>query len=124
MILVRVFGGLGNQLFQYAAAKALSLRNNVALKLDINSVINPDSHNRVFCLHYFNINTPIAGQEEIEKFLAPKRKYFIASRYILNKTGFGFHKSWWCHPELLPQPGRDGLDEGRQAARRVGEVGL
>ena len=96
MILVRVFGGLGNQLFQYAAAKALALRNGVALKLDINSVINPDSHKRVYCLHNFNINTPIAGQEEIEKFLSPKKKYFKASRYILNKTGFGIHKSWWC----------------------------
>ena len=79
MILVRIFGGLGNQLFQYAAAKALALRNNVELKMDISSVIDPDSHNRVYGLHYFNINTPIAGKEEIDKFLASKRKYFKVS---------------------------------------------
>ncbi len=34
MIVVQLNGGLGNQMFQYAAAKALSLHHNVELKID------------------------------------------------------------------------------------------
>lgn len=37
MIVVQLTGGLGNQLFQYSAAKALSLHHKVPLKLDISS---------------------------------------------------------------------------------------
>ena len=35
MIITRLIGGLGNQMFQYAAARALALRCQVPLKLDI-----------------------------------------------------------------------------------------
>jgi hypothetical protein len=35
MIIVRLKGGLGNQLFQYAAARALAHRHGTALKLDL-----------------------------------------------------------------------------------------
>lgn len=35
MIIVRIFGGLGNQMFQYSAGRALSCRLNVPLKLDL-----------------------------------------------------------------------------------------
>jgi hypothetical protein len=35
MITVKLMGGLGNQMFQYAAGRALSLRHNVPLALDL-----------------------------------------------------------------------------------------
>ena len=35
MIIARILGGLGNQLFIYAAARRLALKNKVPLKLDI-----------------------------------------------------------------------------------------
>ena len=35
MIVVRIYGGLGNQMFQYAAARALAAKYNVPLKLDL-----------------------------------------------------------------------------------------
>lgn len=35
MIITRLMGGLGNQLFQYAMARRLSYKHNVPLKLDI-----------------------------------------------------------------------------------------
>ena len=34
MIIVRAFGGLGNQLFQYAAARSLAAKNNTNYKID------------------------------------------------------------------------------------------
>lgn len=39
MIITRIGGGLGNQMFQYATARALSLRNKTNLKLDMYDII-------------------------------------------------------------------------------------
>jgi hypothetical protein len=55
MIIIRISGGIGNQLFQYALGRALSLRNNDELKLDISFYglgIEPD---RSFKMAHFNI---------------------------------------------------------------------
>ena len=35
MIIARLAGGLGNQMFQYAFARTLSLRHNTPLKIEI-----------------------------------------------------------------------------------------
>ena len=37
MIIAKLFGGLGNQMFQYAAARAVAHRIKLPLKLDITS---------------------------------------------------------------------------------------
>jgi hypothetical protein len=37
MIIVQLTGGLGNQLFQYAAAKSLSLHHDIPLLLEVSS---------------------------------------------------------------------------------------
>src|SRR5438270_13106041 len=65
MILVELNGGLGNQLFQYSAAKSLALLKSSQLKLDIS--FNKQS-NKPFELQYFNIHDEIASQEEIYSF--------------------------------------------------------
>ena len=35
MIIIRIKGGLGNQLFQYAVGRAVALHHKVPLKLDL-----------------------------------------------------------------------------------------
>ena len=35
IVIVRLMGGLGNQLFQYAAGRAIAHRNQMQLKLDV-----------------------------------------------------------------------------------------
>lgn len=51
---VRLVGGLGNQMFQYAAARAVALRNQVPLTLDLSWFgTDPD---RQFALSPFNID--------------------------------------------------------------------
>lgn len=57
-------GGLGNQLFIYAAAKRLALANNATLKLDVLSGYVNDKYNRHLCLQHFNINERIASPWE------------------------------------------------------------
>ena len=54
-VYVRVFGGLGNQLFIYAAARALSLRTNSNIYLEHRTGFKRDNFNRTYKLNQFNI---------------------------------------------------------------------
>ena len=53
MIYIKLQGGLGNQMFEYAFAKALSLKCNDELVLDLSGITN-ETHN-VYSLEHFNI---------------------------------------------------------------------
>lgn len=74
MIIVKIRGGLGNQLFQYATGLSLASKKNVPLKLDLFGIEkNPV---RDFLLNYFNIPYVKATQEEIEKVALSRAKTF------------------------------------------------
>ena len=62
LVLARVFGGLGNQLFIYAAAKALALRTGARLLLDTRSRFANDDYGRHFALDAFQISAGIAPE--------------------------------------------------------------
>ncbi len=66
MIIVKLQGGLGNQLFQYAAARRLAHRHNAALKLDT-SFLKVARVSREYELGHFNISAVIASNEEIKE---------------------------------------------------------
>lgn len=58
MICVRLMGGLGNQMFQYAAGRTLSMRHNTVLKLDRSYLQNNGESEtpRKFMLNTMNIS--------------------------------------------------------------------
>jgi hypothetical protein len=66
MILSKILGGLGNQMFCYAAGRATALRNEVELKLDVTGY--PDNDGRVFELDRFDIQKQIASDDELANF--------------------------------------------------------
>jgi len=67
MIIVKLKGGLGNQLFQYAFARRLALvNNNVQLKLDHLTGFEHDFYGRVYSLRHFNINENLLSRKEID----------------------------------------------------------
>lgn len=67
MVITQITGGLGNQMFQYAIGKAISLQHNEILKLDITSYDKFKPHNG-YRLNALNINENIANPSEIKKF--------------------------------------------------------
>lgn len=59
-VIARIRGGLGNQLFLYAMARRLALKNDVPLSLDIISGFKNDGYSRKYLLGNFNIKADIA----------------------------------------------------------------
>ncbi|WP_192034461.1 alpha-1,2-fucosyltransferase [Halomonas sp. YLGW01] len=68
MIIVRLDGGLGNQLFQYAAALSFARENNCELMLDARSYSKDEQHGGVR-LHNMNIHPlKVIGKDERRKY--------------------------------------------------------
>lgn len=84
MVIVRLFGGLGNQLFQYATARRVAHINNVPLKLDVSGFESYKLHR--YSLKHFNILEEFASSDEIARF---------------NGRGLVCHISLWVQ-KLLP----------------------
>jgi hypothetical protein len=80
MIITKLTGGIGNQMFQYATGRRLAIKNNAELKLDITHYDNhimPDGlPYRSYDLPVFMIDEKIATKREIELFKNTSQSYF------------------------------------------------
>ena len=82
MVIVKIMGGLGNQLFIYAAAKRLSVINDAFLKLDTISAYAKDGYSRAYSLNHFRINAEYATIEDVYELDLGNRRNL---RYHFNK---------------------------------------
>lgn len=84
MIIVRLRGGLGNQLFQFAAAHALAVHKGVEVKSDLYTYTKHPY--RKYELHNFNIKLPEATRHEVHQFTGsnPIARYLNKKNNYLN----------------------------------------
>ena len=97
MIIVKIFGGLGNQMFQYAAGRALAIRHGTEVMLDLRAF-------RTYRLHKYSLSKFC-----IEAKTAPDPSFALAHRAKLEFVGrlppgmlrscyiehpFGNHAGW------------------------------
>lgn len=69
MIISHIIGGLGNQMFQYAAGRALSRERDVSLRLDIQDFAGYALHNGYELDRIFNFDAKLATQEDLKSVL-------------------------------------------------------
>lgn len=79
MIIIKIIGGIGNQMFQYAVGRNLALINQTDLKLDLGSFTTYKL--RDFELFNLNVNTSAASQNEINNLL-PSHNFEKLFQYI------------------------------------------
>jgi hypothetical protein len=82
MIISNLVGGLGNQMFQYACARSLSLQLNLPLKFTIEDFDYYDAHNGFEIERIFDININIATNDEIVHLVGLIRKFPITRRFL------------------------------------------
>ena len=118
MIQMHLKGGLGNQLFQYALGRNLSLIHNSPLLLDITSFDGDKLRN--YSLDAFNICAHISPPSSKNTFLnslihkiysVKLFKYFRPSETFIIENGFSFQ------PEILNCPVNAHLDGYWQSHR-------
>jgi hypothetical protein len=92
MIITRLVGGLGNQLFQYALGRHLSLKLQVPLKLDAGFF--KTQALRELELHKLNIDTPMVSEKELRLLAGRQDRFFskLASLGIYNRPSTCFQE--------------------------------
>jgi hypothetical protein len=97
MIIVKLMGGLGNQLFQYAAGRSLSIHKKTTLELDISGFdhVPAGVTKRKFELDAFDIPVSITSQSELDK-----RKQFSFTDKALNKLLPNHRKRYYDEPHF------------------------
>ncbi len=101
MIITRLGGGLGNQMFQYTIGRALALKNNDVLKLDI-STYTPE-YPRQYGLKHFNIDEHFATPEESRKLRLPYGFFSRVIRSFRARVLRQFYVGY--HPEVMERKG-------------------
>ena len=100
MIISHINGGLGNQMFQYAAGKTLAHLNNTFLKLDVSAF---DEYKlRRFDLLNFETEFSFATKQEID-LLLPGHNFEKAFQYLspLNKRSYYRERSFSFDGKVL-----------------------
>lgn len=82
MIVILLKGGLGNQMFQYALGRSLSIRNNTSLHLDLTALNEKNQEHilRNFELNNFNIKASVSSGN----FITYQRKDLTPLAFLLN----------------------------------------
>ncbi len=96
MIIIKIFGGIGNQMFQYALGRRLSLEQKTGLVFDVSWYKN--SPDRLFTLNHFNISGKgITVFQKISSLFIPhiKESSFAFDSKILSVGKNVFLTGYW-----------------------------
>lgn len=110
MVITNLIGGLGNQMFEYAAGRALSLHRGVSLKLDVSRFADYELHQGFELKRVFNCTAEIASKAEVRSILgwqySPIAKRFLSrqSLKMLRRKEFVIepHFQYWKGIENAP----------------------
>lgn len=95
MIIIKLIGGLGNQMFQYALGRHLAYKHRTSLRLDITEFETYKLHK--YSLQFFNILGEIASPDNREK-ISPiliKEPHFHFSPEILDSPDNTYLEGYW-----------------------------
>lgn len=98
MVISQIIGGLGNQMFQYAVGRALSLRNNSSFALDISGFEGYELHHGFELQRVFNHSFGIASKADVRNVLGWQSPAII--RRIVSRRPFAS----FCRKRFAVEP--------------------
>lgn len=133
MIIVKLMGGLGNQMFQYAAARRLAIRNNSELKLDLSILKNRQdgTTSRVYELKHLNIKATIATPLAVAEFTGEYKNRFQVNLVRLRQI-FGLavshpnvyvERHFHFDPAVQDAPDNSYMEGYRQSEKYFNDIG-
>ncbi len=99
MTIIKLKGGLGNQLFQYAFGRLTASHRGEELKIDKDILGAKSDTYRAYGLDNFNIKATLATPEEVKRFKYPYGVFSKAWRLFSAKILRNFHIGY--EPEML-----------------------
>lgn len=107
MIVLRLRGGLGNQMFQFAAAKALAEHHRVELKLDL--YYYSKHPYRKFELEKFKVPLQFASRKEVHQFTGSnpivrylnKRANYLNCQEVFTQPYYHFYPDFFSLPNSI-----------------------
>jgi len=100
MVITHILGGLGNQMFQYAAARSFSIQNKEELLLDLRGFENYRLHSGYQLNTVFNIDPAVASPEEISKMIGWRDKKYIKKLLKLKTFSFARGQNLVIEPQF------------------------
>lgn len=128
MIIVKLIGGLGNQMFQYAAGRRLAEKHSTILKLDVTGFEEYKLHR--YSLHCFQCWEYIATKNEIENIiyqqgLVNKLKRKVSSKFKLQvpkNSNWIIEKQFNFDNQILDSPNNILLDGYWQTEKYFADI--
>lgn len=116
MIVMQVIGGLGNQMFQYATGRALSLSAGTELKLFLGDYKGYELHSGYELDKVFNLDVDIVSETELQKIIGWRkieRVRKVLQKKRLSKLGLQWLRgnrfvvepelAWWAGVSSIPE---------------------
>lgn len=94
MIVSNIIGGLGNQMFQYAAARALSLRCSVPLKITIDQFKTYKLHNGFELERAFGLKLEEIQHDELKSILGWRSRPFVRRVFSNRHMNWAVGNNW------------------------------
>lgn len=111
VVITNLIGGLGNQMFQYAAGRAISLECGTTLKLDISGFANYKTHQWINLQRIFNCTVEIANETDLRGIIgwqnSPviRRALLRSGMAVFRRDGYIVepHFHFWSGIKRVPQ---------------------
>ena len=121
MIIIKLKGGIGNQMFQYAFGRRIALENDIKLKFDITNFKDDRVYRNKYNLGCFNVVGNIAIEKDLRKariftsksyfgkfirllyrikpyynrYIINEKKFFLYDQKVMIKKKNGYYNGYW-----------------------------
>lgn len=105
MIVSHILGGLGNQMFQYAAGRALSISRSAPLRLDISDFSGYGPHHGFELMQVFSCPVTLAGPEDVRAVLGWQSSRLVRRLVVCPALRFLRNRHFVAEPHFHHWPG-------------------